>query len=129
VRRTLIMTLTAMLGLGTAAPAFVWARSDNGWIKFGDNQPASPQAGMIDSGGGTYFVADGWSVKSIQLKYKPIRGGNLVTKDATYKDGEWAASIAPVLAGTYDVWAELVIKKQGERDKTFGTGAKTVVVK
>ena len=123
------MTLTAVLALGTAAPAFVWARPDNSSIKFGDNQPTSPQTGMIDSGGGSYSVADGWGVKSMTLKCWPTVGGVQRTKDAAYQKDEWAASIIPVPAGTYNVYAEMVIEKQGEPDRTIGTGFKTVVVK
>jgi hypothetical protein len=123
------MTLASGVALGAVAPVFVWARPDNGWIKFGDNQPVSPQTGMIDSGGGTYSVAAGWSIKSMTLKCWPTAGGLQQTKDASYKNGEWAASIIPVAAGTYNVGAEMVLKKKGEPDRTVGTAFKTVVVK
>jgi len=73
-KRMLLTTFRAALVAGAVTPAFVWARADNGWIKFGDNQPVSPQTGMIDCGGGRYFVADGWSIRSMTLKCWPTIG-------------------------------------------------------
>ena len=49
-RRIRFTALIAAFVLGAVIPALGWARPDNGWIQFRDQQPASPQTGSIDSG-------------------------------------------------------------------------------